>query len=67
MAPGYLIYAENDWVSDHKIDVPRIYDELGNCLGKFLNVSASFNHLDYLFSENAVEVNNFVLDLFSKH
>lgn len=67
-APGYLIYAGNDWVVDHTIDVPHLYDLLGNCLGKYFIEIPTFNHLDYLFGNDALSVvYEPLIELFSLH
>lgn len=67
-APGYLIYAGNDWVADHKIDIPHLYNLLGNCLGTFFIEIPTFNHLDYLFGTHApTVVYSTLIDLFNLH
>lgn len=65
-APGYLIYSGNDWVVDHVIDVPKLFERLGNNVETYFIEIKTFNHLDYLFGISAPsDVYSAILELFS--
>lgn len=66
-APGYLIYSHDDFLADNVTDFPRLYNSLGNCLGKILTPS-SFNHVDFICGRSAPKVAySKVTRLFSQH
>lgn len=52
-APGYIVYAKNDYIVDADFDIPRLCKELGNCLEKYLVPTEHFNHLDFTYGLSA--------------
>lgn len=54
-APVALLYSHNDWLAA-EVDVLRLNDELGNSIGHFLVTDKSFNHLDYMWGIDVVEI-----------
>lgn len=50
-APVALLYSHNDWLAA-EVDVLKLYNELGNPIGRFLVSDAQFNHLDYLWGRD---------------
>ncbi|XP_017768293.1 PREDICTED: uncharacterized protein LOC108556624 [Nicrophorus vespilloides] len=66
-SPVYLFYSSNDWLSAVK-DVNRLYEQLGNVHGKFLVLDSDWNHLDYMFGIDVVElVYNRILSLMAMY
>ncbi|XP_045479332.1 lipase 3-like [Harmonia axyridis] len=51
-APVYLFYSNNDWLS-HPKDVKTLCKKLGNCKAQTLVAENRFNHLDYVWGNNA--------------
>ncbi|XP_049837009.1 lipase 3-like [Schistocerca gregaria] len=50
-----LHYSNNDWCAGVK-DVDRLYEELPNCIGRFLVAEDSFSHLDFMWAIHAKEL-----------
>ncbi|KAG5865624.1 hypothetical protein JTB14_010374 [Gonioctena quinquepunctata] len=66
-APMYLIYGKNDWLAATE-DVDRLAASLKSLRGKFLLSDNLFNHLDFIFGNDAPQlVNAKVISLFSRH
>lgn len=55
VAPVALHYSRNDWLAGVS-DVYRLYEELGNPIGKFQVLDEKFNHLDFLWGNDAHEL-----------
>lgn len=55
-APGYLIYSDNDYLINTEIDFPKLYDNLGNCLGKYVIPNSQFQHTDFILGVSAPQV-----------
>lgn len=52
-APGYIIYAEKDEISNSVIDIPALCNALGNCIEMIMVRKKNFGHLDFLIGKNA--------------
>lgn len=53
-APVSLFYSDDDWLA-HPIDVDVLYNRLNNCVD-IHKVRSPFNHLDFLFAKDFVEL-----------
>ncbi|KAK9875608.1 hypothetical protein WA026_009407 [Henosepilachna vigintioctopunctata] len=53
--PIYLMYSSNDYMTG-PIDVVRLSKQLKNLVGMYLIPLKKFNHVDFLFGKDAVEV-----------
>ncbi|VVC96005.1 unnamed protein product [Leptidea sinapis] len=56
-APVFLHYSQSDPLA-HVTDVERLFNELGNPVGKFSIAQRTFGHLDFLYGINATTLVN---------
>ncbi|CAH1105287.1 unnamed protein product [Psylliodes chrysocephalus] len=54
-APMYLIYSSNDWLAAN-VDVEKLYSQLPNGKELYNIPIQTWNHLDFLFGNNATEM-----------